>query len=104
MKRTIYRDASTGRFVSGMTWKRSRSHGGTRYKRQSIKMPSRARVPARQGGVSGLYDSYFTPDKSIASGSSAPDRPRREVEAEEELDEAADMDYNYWDFGDEDLY
>lgn len=29
----IYRDTETGKFVSKATWKRSRAHGGTRYRR-----------------------------------------------------------------------
>ena len=28
-----YRDTKTGRFVSAATWKRSRAHGGRRYRR-----------------------------------------------------------------------
>lgn len=30
-----YRDTKTGRYVSKSTWRRSRSHGGTRYRRVS---------------------------------------------------------------------
>ena len=30
-----YRDTKTGKFVSAATWRRSRSHGGTRYRRVS---------------------------------------------------------------------
>ena len=33
-RRLIYRDRITGRFVSKSTWKRSRAHGGSRYKRE----------------------------------------------------------------------
>ena len=33
MKRTIYRDRRTGRFVSKSTWKRSHAQGSTRYVR-----------------------------------------------------------------------
>lgn len=39
-----YRDTRTGRFVSAATWKRSRSHGGTRYKRVSPRK-ARRRTP-----------------------------------------------------------
>lgn len=41
-----FRDTKTGRFVSKSTWKRSRAHGGTRYKRERLKPAHRAR-PAR---------------------------------------------------------
>lgn len=36
MKQTVYRDGNTGRFVAKSTWKRSKSHGGSRYKRETI--------------------------------------------------------------------
>lgn len=36
MKQTVYRDSKTGRFSSKATWKRSKSHGGSRYKRERI--------------------------------------------------------------------
>ena len=35
-KRTIYRDTKTGRFASKTSFKRSRSRGGDRYKRERI--------------------------------------------------------------------
>jgi len=34
--RTAYRDKDTGRFVSAGKWRRSRSHGGTRYARTKV--------------------------------------------------------------------
>jgi hypothetical protein len=34
MKRTIYRDRATGRFVKKSTWTRSHAQDGTRYVRQ----------------------------------------------------------------------
>jgi hypothetical protein len=36
-KRVVYRDYKTGKFVSKSTWKRSRAHGGTRYKRHRVR-------------------------------------------------------------------
>ena len=36
-----YRDTKTGKFVNAATWRRSRAHGGTRYKRVG-------RAPARR--------------------------------------------------------
>jgi len=50
---TIYRDTKTGRRVKKDTWKRSRAHGGKRYKRERIKPTRRARpmrpaAPPRQ--------------------------------------------------------
>ena len=38
MKRTIYRDRSTGQFVSKATWTRSRAHDGTQYVRQRVRV------------------------------------------------------------------
>lgn len=38
-----YRDTKTGRYVNKTTWRRSRSHGGTRYKRVRPKPTIRAR-------------------------------------------------------------
>lgn len=35
-KRTVYRDTKTGKFTSKKTWRRSRSRGGDRYKRERI--------------------------------------------------------------------
>lgn len=32
----IYRDSKTGRFAKHSTWQRSKTHGGTRYKREYI--------------------------------------------------------------------
>jgi len=49
MKRTIYRDSSTGRFVKSSTWKRSKAQGGSRYVRQRITIAKRA--PAREEEV-----------------------------------------------------
>lgn len=43
-KRFVYRDSLTGKLVSKAKWKRSKSHGGTRYTRQSVKKQSRKRV------------------------------------------------------------
>ena len=41
---TVYRDSDTGRFVTAATWRRSRSHGGTRYRRHSVRTgPKRGR-------------------------------------------------------------
>jgi hypothetical protein len=37
-RRTVYRDSKTGRFVKRSTWKRSRAHGGNRYRRTSFKV------------------------------------------------------------------
>jgi hypothetical protein len=47
MKRTIYRDRKTGRFVSRSTWKRSRARKGIRYVRERARRPvvRRKRVP-----------------------------------------------------------
>lgn len=42
---TRYRDSKTGRFVSHATWKRSKAHGGTRYKRVVPKKPPVKRPP-----------------------------------------------------------
>lgn len=42
--RTIYRDGKTGRFASRSTWKRSRAHGGIRYRRGKLKIPKRQRA------------------------------------------------------------
>lgn len=33
-----YRDRKTGRWVKKSTWKRSKAHGGTRYKRERVKV------------------------------------------------------------------
>jgi hypothetical protein len=43
--RTAYRDSDTGRFVSHATWRRSRSHEGTRYRREHVRVarPTHAR-------------------------------------------------------------
>ena len=40
-----YRDTKTGQFVSAATWRRSRAHGGTRYRRVNRTGP-RLRVVA----------------------------------------------------------
>lgn len=45
--RTVYRDSKTGRFVSKSTWNRSKSHGGSRYKRQRVAQGS-SRVVAKR--------------------------------------------------------
>ena len=39
-KRTVYRDSENGKFAKKSTWQRSKSQGGTRYKRQHVKAPS----------------------------------------------------------------
>lgn len=39
-----YRDRKTGRFAKKSTWKRSKAHGGKRYKREKIKR-KRKRIP-----------------------------------------------------------
>jgi hypothetical protein len=36
IKQIIYRDSVTGRFVSKTKWKRSKGHGGKRYKRETV--------------------------------------------------------------------
>jgi len=40
-----YRDTKTGKFVSATTWKRSRAHGGSRYKR--VRLVTRSGSKAR---------------------------------------------------------
>jgi len=40
----IYRDKKTGRFVKKATWKRSKTKGGKRFKRERLK-PKRKFVP-----------------------------------------------------------
>jgi len=45
-----YRDTRTGRFVSKATWKRSRAHGGSRYRRVRI-APVSDRHPKKAGPV-----------------------------------------------------
>ena len=49
-KRTItrYRDRDTGRFVSKSTWTRSRTHSGTRYKREYGKPPKTKEKPEEE--------------------------------------------------------
>lgn len=42
----IYRDKKTGRFASKSTWKRSRTHGGTRFKREPLRVVKRSRAVA----------------------------------------------------------
>lgn len=41
-----YRDTKTGKFVSASTWRRSRAHGGHRYKRVRQIVP-KAKLPSR---------------------------------------------------------
>jgi len=45
-KRVGYRDSLTGAFVSKATWKRSKAHGGLRYKRIlfSVRRPKKVKV------------------------------------------------------------
>lgn len=43
MRQTIYRDRQTGKFAKKSTWKRSKSHGGNRYKRERVKRKKRER-------------------------------------------------------------
>ena len=43
--RYIYRDRNTGRFAKKTTWKRSKAHDGTRYKRKRIKKKLPPPVP-----------------------------------------------------------
>jgi len=38
------RDTKTGRFASATTWKRSRAHGGTRYRRIAVRTGTRKRA------------------------------------------------------------
>jgi hypothetical protein len=42
-KRTIYRDSKTGRFAKRSTWQRSKGHGGTRYKQETVTIPVKRR-------------------------------------------------------------
>ncbi len=42
-----YRDTKTGRFVSAATWRRSRTHGGTRYRRLRQTVSKRTKKPGR---------------------------------------------------------
>ena len=54
MKRRVYRDRQTGRFVKKTTWTRSKAQGGTRYVRQGgtakAREKARKRAPKRKGG------------------------------------------------------
>lgn len=36
-----YRDTETGRYVSRETWNRSHAHGGDRFKRERVPLPSK---------------------------------------------------------------
>lgn len=75
-----YRDRETGRFVSKATWQRSRAHGGTRYRRQSVKLPAARRKPKAP--------------KMRPRALPTPEEIEREILREEELgeeDESADF-------------
>jgi hypothetical protein len=42
--RSAYRDTSSGRFVSESTWRRSKAHGGKRYKRVRVKTGRKKKI------------------------------------------------------------
>lgn len=47
----IYRDTSNGKFAKKSTWKRSKSQGGKRYKRQKVKRKKEPPPPPPTGDV-----------------------------------------------------
>lgn len=56
-KQIIYRDRKTGRFVSGKTWNRSKSRGGKRYVRQTVKRKvPRKKAPPKRKPPSKVFD------------------------------------------------
>jgi hypothetical protein len=48
LRRVIYRDRKTGRWVKESTWRRSKAHGGTRYRREFIRPPKPPKKPPRK--------------------------------------------------------
>lgn len=56
-----YRDTKTGKFVSASTWRRSRAHGGTRYKRVNRSRPKKSGVsPVAPPQLPRGYTTYET--------------------------------------------
>lgn len=49
--RTVYRDSKTGKRVSESKWKRSKAHGGTRYKRRIEKLPKKKKKKREAPGA-----------------------------------------------------
>lgn len=45
---TRYRDRETGQFVSRSTWKRSKAHDGTRYKRETRRVSAMMKEARRE--------------------------------------------------------
>jgi hypothetical protein len=46
-QRVVYRDRETGRWVKESTWRRSKAHGGTRYKREFIRLKVAPKLPEK---------------------------------------------------------
>jgi hypothetical protein len=44
---TRYRDRESGRFVSKATWRRSRAHGGTKFRRERTRRIKRRKPPLK---------------------------------------------------------
>lgn len=56
--RTVYRDTQTGKFVKRSTWKRSKAHGGRRYKRERIKERPGGGAPPTPGTEYVIAETY----------------------------------------------
>jgi hypothetical protein len=71
MKRTVYRDSTTGRFVSRSTWTRSHAQGGMRYKRSTVTghAARAAKRPAREEDLEDWIDAHEDePQEEITGG------------------------------------
>lgn len=47
----IYRNTKTGRFAKRSAWKRSKAHGGTRFKRQSVTKRAKITQAEREAAI-----------------------------------------------------
>jgi hypothetical protein len=75
-KATRYRNRLTGRFVSEKTWKRSRAHGGSRFRREVSRRVKRRKASVKRPRA--------IPKKKRRKLPAPERREREEIEEEEE--------------------
>lgn len=70
--RTVYRDSKTGKRVSKEKWKRSKAHGGTRYKRriEKIAKPKKKREAPEPVSILAPNREYIVAFKYTRTGKS----------------------------------